>query len=200
MEESTVQISEPVEEIKEKPIENKPTPEDIEAAKKEFEDAVTKFNVSTWAISSEEDALDRANYLLDFVNNRLMWAKTAWMGVIKLNDELNTIIPKLKKGEIKVLEVPYQALEFILFVLDNPSGVGIDDAKIFEKEQPFFAPFYTDVSNKTEEARNAIKDIQWLQDKWSAASQGFFLVKEPEEEYELSNEEIKEMSGQEITE
>jgi hypothetical protein len=165
---------------KDKSLENKPTPEDVEKAKLEFETKANNFNESYWAISTEENALVRAQYLLSFLNNRLIWQKNAWMGVLKLNEELNNVIPKIESKELKLFEVQYQALEFILYVLDNVSGMGVEDAKKFEKEYEFFMSFYNDVGIKIEEARKEIQEIEWLQKRWGTMAQGFFLEKEPE--------------------
>jgi hypothetical protein len=180
---------------------NKPSQEEVDAAGKELEEASKAFPLTMWAIGEPKDARLYCDYLNHYVRNRLFWTKNGWMGVVKLVEELQAA-SNLLNGK-NSLEVGYQALEFIYYSLMNPGGIGLQSALDFESEGENFIPVMEAVGTKLNEARNELKRIQFLQDKYTAMQQGFYLeiepAKAPEEltlpEMELDltkNEEAKE--------
>jgi len=189
---STEELNEQLNKLKGNENLNRPSEEETEAAKQEFEKAAEEWTSKTYVIGKKEDALENCNYLLDFLKNRFFWQKDAWMGVIKLNEELSKIKKAIEKEE-KELTVGYQALEFIYYMLSNPGGVGLKSAKDFEKEKETFIKVASSVEEQVQAARKNLKDVEFLQQKWGAMAQGFYLEEEdsPEEEEEVSHENAK---------
>jgi len=157
---------------------NKPSEEEIEQAKQEFEAAVKEWQTSKYTIGEKADAQTFTDYIKHFLMNRFRWEKEAWMGIIKLTEELTAAETLFKGSKDKGLEVGYQALEFIFFILSSPSGMGLQSAIDFEKEYDLYANVFNAVGSKVEEARNTLKNIEFLQQRWGAMAQGFYLEME----------------------
>lgn len=172
-----------VEELKEKLSEaveaspNKPSEEEIKAAGEEFEAAAKAFPVKMWEIGGNKDAREYCSYLSHYVRNRLFWTKNGWMGVVKLDEELRAAENLLNGTE--PLKLGYQALEFVYYSLMNPGGVGLQSAQDFESEGEQYLPLMESVSVALNKAREELKNIQFLQDKYAAMQQGFYLELEP---------------------
>jgi hypothetical protein len=195
-----------VEELKEKLEEavkdnpNKPTEEEIKAAAEEFEYASKVFPTKLWEVGEIKDARAFCDYLKHYVRNRLFWTKNGWMGVVKLNEELQAAENLLNGKE--PLKLGYQALEFVYYSLMNPGGVGLQSAQDFESEGENYLPLMEAVSVSLETARTQLKQIQFLQDKYAAMQQGFYLELEPasppEEEPGMTLVDAQNIGTQEI--
>jgi len=159
--------------------ENKPTEEETAAAQKEFEDAGAAFSVKSWDIGTAEDGQANIDYLNHFVANRIFWTKTGWMGVVKMQEELDDAATFIKTNPKSPLKLGYQALEFIFYSLQNAGGVGYQSAKDFEQENEIYAKVFDSVGANIVEARKELKEIQFLQDRYAAMAQGFYLEVEP---------------------
>mgnify|MGYP001766104222 CR=1 FL=1 len=185
-----------VEELKEKLAEavkdnpNKPTEEEIKAAAAEFEYASKVFPSKLWEIGEVENARTFCDYLSHYVRNRLFWTKNGWMGVVKLNEELRAAENLLNGKE--PLKLGYQALEFVYYSLMNPGGIGLQSAQDFESEGEQYLPLMESVSVALNKAREELKNIQFLQDKYAAMQQGFYLELEqaPVEEPGTQGEDL----------
>lgn len=174
--------------IKDNP--NKPSDEEVEEAKKEFEEASRDFSVKSWNIGEEADAAEMLSYLQHFVRNRLFWSKNGWMGVIKMQEELDDAEKFLASNPKSHLKLGYQALEFMFYSLQNPGGVGLQAALDFEQENEVYAKCFDAIGKQIASARAELKDIQFLQDKYAAMVQGFYL--EVEAEALEEDKEVKE--------
>jgi len=173
---------------------NKPSEEEVEEAKKEFEEASKDFSVKSWNIGEAEDAAEMLSYLQHFVRARLFWTKNGWMGVIKMQEELDDAEKFLSANPKSQLKLGYQAIEFMFYSLQNPGGVGIQAALDFEQENAIYAKCFDAIGKQVLSARTELKNIQFLQDKYAAMVQGFYLEVEPEapSEKEVSAEDTKE--------
>lgn len=164
--------------------ENKPSEEEIKEAEEKFSEASRNFSVKSWDIGEPKDSQILVDYLNHFVDNRLFWTKNGWMGVIKMKEELNDAENFIKANPKSPLKLGYQALEFIFYSLQNPGGVGHQTAKDFEEENDIYVAAFDAVGAKIVEAREELKNIQFLQDQYAAMAQGFYLEVEdgPEKE------------------
>lgn len=187
---STQELNEQLGKLTNDPSLNKPSEEEIEAAKKEFEDAAKAFGGKMYQIGETEDAQKFYDYIIHFIRNRFMWKKDEWMGIIKLVEEIEASEVLFKGKKDKGFEIGYQALEFVYYALTNPGGIGLQSAKDFEAEKELYVTVATEVGKQLEGARNTLKDIEFLQQKWGAAAQGFYLEMEPEEK-EDEKEEVE---------
>ena len=177
---------------------NKPTDEEIENAKIEFETTSNNFIVKSYDIGESKEALEFLNYIKHYIRNRLFWTKNGWMGVVKMMEEVEDSEKFINMNPTSPLKLGYQALEFLFYSLQNPGGVGFQTAKSFESENDLFVRIFEAVSKMVTEARAELKHIQFLQDKYAAMQQGFYLELEdsveetaPEEEKELEPETNK---------
>jgi len=165
---------------------NKPTPEEVEQFKNDFQDAVVEFNSKKWAISEPGSfgANDVAIFIKNFMNKYAFWSQTAWMGMIKMDEELDKALALV--NDETALELNYQALEFCAYMLSNPGGIGVQIAREFELIADKYSKIGMVVGEKLEEARDELKNIQYLQERWAAGEQGFYMADlEPPVEEEL---------------
>jgi len=171
---------------------NKPTPEEVEQYKQDFQVALKDFDEKKWIISEpgKFGSNDVGLYLIDFMNKYAFWSKTEWMGILKMELELQKTMSLA--DENTALQLGYQALEFCAYMLANPGGTGLRLAKDFEAQADKYAKIGVVVGTKIEEARKQLKDLQYLQEKWAAACQGFYLAElEPKKEEEPITEKIE---------
>lgn len=169
--------------------ENKPSDEEVEEAKKEFEEKSDGFATKFWNIGELEDSQINLDYMEHYIQNRVFWTQTGWMGVIKMKEVIEQTQETLKLESNSQLAFGYQALEFMFYSFQNAGGVGLQSAVDFESENEIYAKVFDSIGKRLSEARKEIKDIQFLQDKFAAMAQGFYLevedgVKEEEEEEE----------------
>lgn len=166
----------------------KPTPEEVEQYKEEFDNAMKEFAEQRFSISEPGSfaANDMTLFLSEYMEKFFIWTKTAWMGVIKMQEELDNA--KKMDNEKTGLTLDYQALEFCTYMLSNPGNIGYKSALEFEKIADKYAEVLIKLDELVKEAREKLKHVQYLQDKWAAASQGFYLADlEPKDE-ETDNE------------
>ncbi len=122
---------------------NKPTEEEVEAAKVEFEEASKDFAIKSWDIGEGKDGLANVQYLIHYVRNRIFWTKTGWMGVVKMMEELEDSEKFIKANPGSPLKLGYQALEFIFYSLQNPGGIGWQSARDLMGEEKIIPEYLT---------------------------------------------------------
>lgn len=188
---NTKELNEKLEDLVKDPSLNKPSEEETLEAQKEFNKAAKNFTTKMYKIGEIKEAQEFSDYILHFMNNRFFWQKEAWMGAIKLVEELKASEIIFKGNKKKGIEIGYQALEFVFFALSNPGGIGLQAAEDFESENEIFLRVIKVIGDQLEEARKTLKEVHFLQEKWGAMSQGFYFEIEPPAEEEL-NEKIPE--------
>lgn len=160
-------------------IENKPTPEEVEAAREEFESTAKSWSLKEWAIGSPEKGEEICEYLKHFMTNRFYWTSNAWMGLVKLHEELEKSLNIWKLDQASTgqepLKISYQALEFAFHALQHPGGLGLEAALAFEGEIEQYKDILEILETVTTKAREELNKIQYLQERWAAMSQGFYL-------------------------
>jgi hypothetical protein len=162
---------------------NKPSDEETLQFKEEFEKSAEAFKEKKWEISEKGSfaANDVALFIIDYMKRFAFWTKTGWMGMIKMDEELRKAMALVTDDT--PLQLDYQALEFCAYMLSNPGSVGLDAALEFEKIADKYSKIGIAIGEKVEEARAELKNLQYLQEKWAAAEQGFYLADlEPKEE------------------
>jgi len=169
LQENLHKSSEPIKSVKE----NKPSQKEIDDVEKEYKLEAEKFNNAKYEIGDSSQTKDIANFLIEFLEKYVYWTKNGWMGVLKLHEEITEFLKTVKDGEPFTLS--YQALEFTFFALSNPGGSGIKSAREIEKVADLYAKVIEYTGKKVEIAREKLKHVQWLQEKWAAMSQGFYI-------------------------
>jgi len=178
---NTQELKDTLNELVKDPSINKPTNEEIAKAKEDFENARKEWESHTYKIGKIEDAQEICNYIKHFIRNRYVWQKDAWMGIIKLSEELDSVEILFRGNKDKGVELGYQALEFTYYILTNSGGSGLQSALDFESEQELYLKTVMAIGQEVESARKKLKDIEFLQQRWGSMSQGFYLeIDEPE--------------------
>lgn len=175
---------------------NKPKPEEVEEAAKEFDEAKKNFEKKTFEIGSKDQALKFYDFVLDFMENHVYWTKNGWMGVLKMHEELTEAKKNYKEGD--KFAIGYQALEFMFYALTNPGGTGLKSAKAVEKIADWYAEVIEMSAKVLEKAREELKEIQWLGDKAAAMQQGFYLEKEDGTEEKNNEQNFKGPSADDL--
>jgi hypothetical protein len=171
---------------------NKPTPEEAAQFKEEFEKSAEAFKTTKWEISEKGKfgANDVGMFIMDFMKKFAFWTKTGWMGMLKMTEELNKAMNLV--DENTGLQLEYQALEFLAYMLSNPGNTGLDAAIEFEQIADKYSKIGIVIGTKLEEARKQLKDLQYLQEKWAAAEQGYYLAElEPKKEEKLEGNAVE---------
>jgi len=150
---------------------NKPTDEEIEQFKQNFENAVEQFQNTKYQIGDKTNGAKYLSLIVEYLEFYAFWSKELWKGFIKLDEELNT----LKESNDSIIILTYQALEFTNHILTNPSGFGLQSAKNIEKRSEDFAELFTVIHEQSENANKTLKEIQHKQDIYFSAIQGFYL-------------------------
>lgn len=174
----------------------KPTPDEVEQFKKDFSDAMSDFDEIKWEISEPGNfaANDVGIFLLEFMDKYAFWSKTEWMGMIKMHEEVDKAMKLANKDT--GLRFSYQALEFCAYMLSNPGGTGIELAKDFEKIADKYSKIGVVVGTQVENARKRLKQIHFLQDRYSASCQGAYLENiMDKKEYDEMQKELEEYSA-----
>lgn len=168
---------------KEETSQSKPTPEETQQFKADFDEGMKQFAETRWPISEPGNAAANEIYffLLEYMKKYAAWEKTQWMGIIKMDEELKKYMQEV--NDTQGLALDYQALEFCGFMLYNPKGTGLISAIEFEKIADQYSKLMMTVGQQVEKAREQLKHVQYLQEKWAAAEQGFYLAElEPKKE------------------
>ena len=189
---STEELNKKISELTKDPSLNKPSEEEIEQAKVEFEEAVKDWKAGkSYEIGKPEQAQEIYDYITHFIRNRFVWQKDAWLGVIKLSEELQAAEELFKGKKNAPLVIGYQALEFVYYAFTNPGGIGLQSALDFEQENELFAKSATAIAEQLETARADLKNLEFLQQRWGAMSQGFYLeIEPPADEDDAEGEEL----------
>jgi len=154
----------------------KPTPEEIAQYKEEFETAAKAFQEKRWDISEKGSfaANDVLLFIQDFMNRFAFWTKTGWMGMIKMDEQLKKAAQLI--NDESCLSLDYQALEFCAYMLASPGSIGLDAALEFEKIAEKYSKYGIEIGKQVESAREDLKKVQFLQERYAASEQGFYLA------------------------
>ena len=155
---------------------NKPSPEEVEQAAIEFDEAKKEFESRKFEIGTADQAESIYDFIINFMENHVYWTKNGWMGVLRMHEELVESKKNYKRGD--VFAVGYQALEFMFYAITNPGGSGLASAQAVEKVADLYAEVIEMTGTVLEKTRVELKDVQWLGDKAAAMAQGFYMEKE----------------------
>lgn len=108
------------------------TSDDINAAKKEFDDEVAKYTNATYTII-EKDALPYAELLQKWNRTLNSWEKGEWKGILVFDKLISEKIEELKSGKTNDLTFDYSTLIFLYQTMANPRGVGYESAKLMSE-------------------------------------------------------------------
>ena len=166
-------------EIMKDPSINRPEREEIDKFKFEYEELSQAFGIGRWEVGTAEQGDKIKGFIRHFLSERYMWKENQWMGIIQLDKELEQIEDAFNLGGKKApINFGYQALEFVFHMLQNPGGIGLTSAKDFQEDNEIYSEVFDAVGNSLQEARSALKEVDFSQQRWAAAEQGFYLEKD----------------------
>ena len=166
-------------EIMKDPSINRPSQDEVTQFQAMYEEAAQAFGIARWSVGTPEDGRDILNFIRHFSRERHMWKENQWMGVVKMQEELNQVESAYDLGGKKApINFGYQALEFLFHMLQNPGGIGYQSALDFESDHEIYAKVFDAVGESLNDSRNALKEVDFAQQKWAAAAQGFYLEKD----------------------
>lgn len=176
---SQEQIKQQLLELAKDPSINKPSEDEVKQFGEEYEAAAVSFENSRWSIGIPEEGQMILDFIRHYSRERHMWKGNEWMGVIKMQEELDLVEKEFAtKGGNEPANFEYKAVEFIFHMLQNPGGIGYQSALDFEGEIETYAKVFDIIGKTIAEGRAALQDLDFLQQKWQAAAQGFYLEKE----------------------
>lgn len=161
-----------------------PTPEEVKEAEAAFKQTLEEWEKVTFELSpGAKVGQNFIDYIKEYMNSKMMWTQNAWMGAIKLEEELIASEVVYHNGNKKKAPIiGYQALEFIIYILNNPGGVGLQSAKNFETGAEQHVVVLEYLERQLESAHKSLDHIKFLQEKWAAYEQGYYYEKEPTDE------------------
>jgi hypothetical protein len=156
-----------------------PTPEDIETAKKNFEERVTALkSKNDYLIADKENALRVAKFLKTYVETNL-WVGTPtqpfFVGVLNFIDYIGKFIEECEK-EPKDLVMEYGPMQFCFVAFQNYSGQGVEGAKHMAEIWDEFIAIYDVLRDNVEYYNSEVESCNALNDVWALMSQGFYAV------------------------
>lgn len=111
------------------------TDDDIEQAKKDFEDCLNANKNKKYLLATHDDglALTTAKFLKDWNAKFNTWEKGSWRGLIQFDKVITKIIDELESDKNKDFEIDYSTLIFLYQSMGDPKGTGIDTAREMAK-------------------------------------------------------------------
>ena len=159
---------------------NKPTDEEVEEARKDYETKAEEWKNATFDLSpTANTGKDFITYLREFMDKRMLWTQNAWMGACKMDEELSVTESKFDASGDTPPQLGYQALEFAVYMLNNPAGIGLQSAKDFEGVAQQHVATLSHLTEQLEGARKQLEEVKFAQEKWGAYEQGFYYEREP---------------------
>lgn len=150
-----------------------PTEDDVNAAKKDFEDAVKEVQSREYLIADAENSVRVAKFIKDYLKD-CFWVKEYFKGVINLNAHLDDFLASVEAEGPKDLVMSYAPMQFTFQILDNYAGRGLEDAKAFAEKWDEYVAIYDAIRDHVEWYSTRNKAAETLRDRWALMAQGFY--------------------------
>lgn len=152
-----------------------PTEEDVNAAKKEFEErTIALRDKNDYLVADEANAVRVAKFLKKFIENGF-WTQRYFVGVINFSDYITKFIEEAEK-EPKALTMEYGPMQFCYLILENYAGIGIEAAKKMAEMWEEYVPIYDTLRDHVEWYNKEVKQCERLKQRWGMLAQGYYLV------------------------
>ena len=166
-----------------------PTEEDINAAKKEYEDrTVALRDKADYLVADKDNALRVAKFIRNFIANGF-WTQRYWVGVVNFVDYIDNFIKECE-AEPKDLVMEYGPLQFCFLMFENYAGFGYDAAKKMAEMWDDYVPIHDVLRDHVEYYNAEAKACERLKQRWGMLAQGYYLVflDEENEQQQLADE------------
>lgn len=148
--------------------------DDIKALEDELKAMQDRQSAMTYLIADKANAKRVCEFLLDWNDNRFIWTKDMWKGVIQFNLYLQDWIAKFNGEQDLVFDFP--ALSYSYNMLMNPAGVGLDAAKFMSSVDEQYNAVLDTIGKYIDEFTEDNKKFKILQDCLAARYQGFMMI------------------------
>ena len=182
-----------------------PTDEDIEAAKKDFDDAKEKLDKkSDYLIADKANAKRVAEFMKEALNH-LPWKGQFFVGVVRLNDLLTDFINKFDDENPTELLFEYGAMECAHLLFKDYGGVGVESARWFWDNNEQFVPIHDTLYDLHNWRELENKKLENLNMRYAMMAQGYYMYvlegaeQDPVESAEKT-EEVEEAPKEEVAE
>lgn len=153
-----------------------PTDEDIENAKKAFEEATLALQSGKeYVIADKANALRVAKFLKVFIE-RCFWTQRMFVGVLNFRGLLDDFIESYDENDPKDFVLDYMATQFIYIMLENYAGVGVESANWMAENWEEYLPIYETVREHIDSYNAETKRCEDLKEVWGMFEQGYYLV------------------------
>lgn len=152
-----------------------PTQEDIDAAKKEFEDTTKALQEKNdYLIADANNSVRVATFLKDYISNAY-WSGRYFVGIVNFDEYITKFLEEANE-EPKDLVMEYGPMQFAFLMLENCGGRGLEEAKAMAEKWNEYVPIYDTFRDHIEWYKAQTEKIKKLQQKWGMMSMGYYLV------------------------
>lgn len=152
-----------------------PTQEDIDAAKKDFEDTTKALQEKNdYLIADANNSVRVATFLKEYISNAY-WSGRYFVGVVNFDEYITKFIEEANK-EPKDLVMEYGPMQFAFLMLENCGGRGLEEAKAMAEKWNEYVPIYDTFRDHIEWYKAETERIKKLQQRWGMMSMGYYLV------------------------
>ena len=153
-----------------------PTNEDVESAKKAFEDAVLALqNKKDYVVADKANSLRVSTFLKNFIE-RTSWTERMFVGVLNFRSLMADFIEGFDENNPVELVLEFPATQFIHIMLEHYGGVGIESANWMAENWDEYLPIYETVHELVEGYNAENKRCENLKETWGMFEQGYYLV------------------------
>lgn len=153
-----------------------PTEDEINEAKKMFEERTEKLNKKDdYLIADKANAMRVIAFLKNFISNAF-WGGRYFVGVIRfVNEFIPEFVESFEKEE-KDLTMDFGAMQFTFQMLSNYGGIGLDSAIKMADMWDEYLPIYEVLRDHIEWYKKEDEICKKLQNRWGMLEQGYFLL------------------------
>ena len=152
-----------------------PTNDDIEGAKKEYEDFVkTLQEKKDYLIADKANALRVAKFMQKFIDN-CPWTGMEFVGVLQFHELMQQFIDGFDENNPVDLVFEYGAMEFSYIKFVGRGGIGIESAKQAMDENDEYVPICDTLYDHHNWYELQKKKAENIQTKWRMFEQGYYL-------------------------
>lgn len=175
-----------------------PTNEDIENAKKEFEEFVKNLQEKNdYQVADAANAKRVATFMQTFID-RNVWSGRAFVGVLNFHALMKDFLDGFDDENPVPLVLEYGAMQFAFLMFENYGGVGVESAEWIAENWEEYLPIYEKLHELSDWYELQFKKSENLKQRWAAMSQGYFLtIQEGNDEDTLDPETVTEQKESE---
>lgn len=153
-----------------------PTDEDIENAKKDYEEFTKSLQEkNSYIIADEHNALRVAKFMQTVID-RMPWKGREFVGVLNFHALVEDFVKNFDENNPVPFVLDYGAMQFAAMMFKNFGGVGSESAEWFGENWEEFLPIHDKLYEHTNWCDLQYKKSENLKQRWAAMAQGYYMV------------------------